>query len=391
MLKLFQSRFKLFSCFFFYLCLRFVIGTALSGFLIQSGQANPLPLKHFDAAPEKGWYFYESPPKLAPLFPRIKMPKAKENSSPNTKKGPSQSSKSKHPCRHALSWTPECGFINPTTQNLSRTKAFSFEQKEYHNLMRSYALYPNNQKAVYQFQRFNMWVLNQSMTASYTWQYNLQAHPDVNANVQVPVSQFGIALIKNIEATSEKSFWTNLASHAFFVLVTRTNNSYCQAQGRVMKMLERQTGVTVWDFSVDDGHLPEFSHVMNYPSLNPHEKRAVASHLKLGWLPAVYLYLKPAGKKQVGRWIRVSSGITPLNKITERTINFVEAYRHAIIQGVGKKKHSAPNFSANHLYELANDSLQLTSPEAKTSAGAASIPTPTPTPMQSPLTRKERS
>lgn len=142
-------------------------------------QENKNSLANLDRNPAKGWYFYEK--KVQPqelvfsLFPLQGQTKQTDNK--------------KNTCPDPLKWTVDCGFINPTTLGLSSEQAFKFEQKQYKSLLRNYSLYPNDVDAVYRFQKFNMWVLNQAMTASYTWQYNLAQHPDVDANVQVPVSQ----------------------------------------------------------------------------------------------------------------------------------------------------------------------------------------------------------
>ncbi len=305
-----------------------------------------------DKNPERGWYFYEK--KKEPLLPLLKL---QSPTTPNNK----NDNKKIDPCTDPKKWTVACGFIDPTTHGLSSDEAFAFEQKQYKGLMRNYALYPNNVDAVYSFQKFNMWVLNQAMTAAYTWQYNLAQHPDVNPNVQVPVSQFGMQLIKNIEQDSEKEFWETLSKTAFFVLITRTNNKLCQGQGTIMHLLERETGMTVWNFSIDDNHLPGFNHYMNYPKLPKSKQENIARYIKMDWLPTIYLYLKPVQENDMGHWIRVTAGITTLDEIKERTIHFVEAYKHAIVEGVGESRKIQPDFSVNHLYQLAGEKLNLNS------------------------------
>lgn len=305
---------------------------------------------NFDKNPERGWYFYEK--KKDPTLFLFNSPQI--NASNNQKQNKKIDS-----CQDPKKWTVECGFIDPTTHNLSSDQAFAFEQKQYKGLMRNYALYPNNLDAVYNFQKFNMWVLNQAMTAAYTWQYNLAQHPDIDANIQVPVSQFGMQLIKNIEQDSEKDFWKTLAKTAFFVLVTRTDNKFCQGQGTIMHLLERETGMTVWNFSVDDKHLSGFDHYMNYSKLPKAKQETIARYLKMDWLPTIYLYMKPIQENDTGHWIRVTSGITTLDEIKERTIHFVEAYKHAIIEGVGENQKIRPDFSVNHLYQLAGEKLNI--------------------------------
>lgn len=123
-----------------------------------------------------------------------------------------------------------------------------------------------------------------------------------------------------------------------------------------MRILMHEKGIPVWNLSVDKGHLKGFTHVMHFYTLSDKQQKALATHLKLQWLPTIYLYLKPAENSgQVGRWIRVATGITTLDAIKSRTINFVEAYRHAIVQGAGESAHKAPNFAADHLYPLVGD------------------------------------
>lgn len=295
---------------------------------------------------ERGRYFYEIPKKPVTLILRRL---------PNQGTGSGSLTKKDNPCLNKEKWSVACGFIDPTLLGLTSDQAFEFEQKEYKGLMRQFALYPNDAEAVFKFQKFNMWVLNKAMTASYTWQYNLAQHPDIDANVQVPVSQFGIQMIKNIEKDSEKSFWHNLSKTAFFVLITRSDNPLCQSQGTLMHLLEQETGMTVWNFSIDENHLPGFDHVMHYQTLPKATQQAILHHIQLDWLPSVYLYLKPMQENKVGHWIRVTSGITTLDEIKERTINFVEAFRHAIVKGADKSKAIKPDFSNHHLYQLTDE------------------------------------
>lgn len=307
-------------------------------------------LKRFDAHPDRGWYFYAVTPTLKKV-PRIK------NALPHAIKKQPMTKAQK--CRIPGTWTAECGFVDPTTVGLSPDAVWQFEQKEYHELLHRYSLFPNNLQEVYHFQKFKYWALTQAMNASYTAQYNREQHPDINASITAPVSQFGLAVIKQIEQKSETAFWRTLSKTAFYVLVSRTGNVECQAQGRLMLMLSREEGVKVWNLSVDKGHLKGFANVMHFYALSSSQQKALASHLRLQWLPTIYLYLKPAeGSGKVGRWIRVATGITTLDAIKSRTINFVEAYRHAIVQGAGESAHKVPNFAADHLYPLVGNTAQ---------------------------------
>ena len=320
---------------------------ALSGYA-----STPDELSRFDDHPEHGWYFDALAPKK-PVLRLVIVPQAPRHK-PLSKR---------QQCHQPGTWTADCGFIPPTSLGLTPTAVWAFEQQEYHQLLHRYALYPNNAKEVYHFQKFQYWALDNAMTASYTWQFNREQHPDVNASVNAPVSQFGLRLIKHIESHSEPAFWRTLSKTAFFMLVTRTDNAQCQAQGQLLRRLAREKKMVVWNLSIDGGHLPGFTHVMHYYALPAVEQHALATHLSLNWLPALYLYLKPVNHTQVGRWIRVATGITTLDAIESRTLNFVQAYRHAIVQGAGKKRHLAPDFSRNHLYPLVQRTAALTTPQ----------------------------
>lgn len=301
-------------------------------------------LAKFDVHPERGWYFYATMPHR--LKAAIKKPVPPLKAKP-------VSTRKRLSCQQPGAWKADCGFVDPTQVGLSPDAAWRFSQKEYHELLHHYSLYPNNAEQVYHFQKYQYWALEHAMTASYTWQYNREQHPDINASINAPVSQFGLAVIKKIEQKSESSFWRTLSKTAFYVIVSRTDNAECQAQGRLMRRLAHDKGVTVWNLSVDKGHLKGFNQVMNFYALSSLAQKALATHLDLRWLPTIYLYLKPiSGSEKIGRWIRIATGMTTLDAIESRTLDFVEAYRHAIIQGVGQHAHAVPNFSSDHLYPL---------------------------------------
>ena len=126
-----------------------------------------------------------------------------------------------------------------------------------------------------------------------------------------------------------------------------------------MHLLEQETGMMVWNFSLDDEHLPGFDHIMNYPRLSKSMRENIARYISIDWLPTIYLYMKPVQENGIGHWIRITSGITTLDEIKERTIHFVEAYKHAIVKGVGENQKIQPDFSVNHLYQLAGEKLNI--------------------------------
>lgn len=300
-------------------------------------------LQRIDSHPERGWYFYESAMSNPFLF----------SQSLNANKKPLSAQEAQQRCQQPITWNPTCGFIDPTALNLSSEAAYQFEQREYKGLMHQYALYPNDATAVYRFQQFNHWVVNQAMTAAYAWQYNLAQHPDVDANADVPLSQFSEQVLRHLEDQSEQGFWQSLAKSAFFVFASKSDDPSCLQQSPLLRLLEKETQVAVWDFSMDKNQLPDATRVIHYPDLPLRQRKAIATQLQLDWLPTLYLYLKPLKKSMSGQWIRVTNGLTALSEIKIRTLNFVTAYRHAMIKGSQKNSQTiVPDFRANHLYPL---------------------------------------
>lgn len=315
-------------------CVEIIFCSLLLVFSCHAAEKSSDDLRRIDHHPERGWYFYETHPDFVMLT-------QKKTALPSIKS-----------CGEVDKWRIECGFINPTSLKLSASEAYDLEQREYHGLMRQYALYPDRPDAVYAFQRFNYWVISQAMTAAYTWQYNLAQHPDVDANATIPVSQFAERLMRHLEDQSERGFWKSLSQSGFFVLVSRADDPYCLAQDKLMRLLEQETGVAVWDLSIDQSQLPGARRVMHYPLLSASQQKAISRQLDFSWLPTVYLYLKPMALQDKidektgaqGQWIRVSNGLTTLSDIKARTLNFVMAYRHAMVEGAAHGKSVTPDF-----------------------------------------------
>ena len=234
----------------------------------------------------------------------------------------------KSKCFNNSSWSVSCGFVDPTKLGLNKEQAFLFEQKEYKELLRNFSMYSNNYTAVLQWQKFNNWVLNQAMAASYSSEFNIAQNPELDSAISHPFSQFANLIIKNMENTKKQNFFNMLAKTSLLVFFTRSNCSFCHYQADIVHILEEETHIPVWNASLDTGHLPGFNRYLLLPdTLRP------AQYLHVSTVPTLFLYLAPASKTgSQEHWIRLATGLTSADVIENRILRFVQDYRRALIQ-----------------------------------------------------------
>ena len=229
-------------------------------------------------------------------------------------------------CSNIKTWSIDCGFVDPMTLNLSRDEAFSFEQREYKALLRNFSMNSNDKSAVFQWQRFNDWAIDQAMVAAYTSEFNIAQHPELDSTIAHPFSQFGTLILKNFNNAMQEDFFKMLAKSSLLVFFTRSNCSFCHYQADILRMLASKTHIPVWDASLDRNHLPNFSHYLVAPdTLKP------AQYLHVSTVPAIFLYLAPqaTGGSQE-HWIRLATGLTSAEVIENRILRFAQDYRKAL-------------------------------------------------------------
>ncbi len=122
-----------------------------------------------------------------------------------------------------------------------------------------------------------------------------------------------------------------------------------------MRVLSQETGIPIWNASLDQKPLAGFQHTLTAP-----ETLIPARLLSVDWVPMVFLYLAPSRDSGAEQWIRIGNGLTDVATLKNRIINFVEAYRHAIIRGSMQASNTpSPDFSALTPYLLARDSMVI--------------------------------
>ena len=123
---------------------------------------------HASVDDQGGFYFYQKPPK--PVVKRIQAPVVNPVVGANSKKAHQLN------CSNPKEWSPEhCGFVVPMSLN-NWSGRYEFEQKEYKRLL-PYSIFSKTDtgaisgRAVYEWQKFQNWILDWSMQYSYVWDY----------------------------------------------------------------------------------------------------------------------------------------------------------------------------------------------------------------------------
>lgn len=262
---------------------------------------------------ERGWWFYQTPPaKPKVVKPKLVPQQAVAATAPTT------SAAATDPCGHKDTWTSECGFVNPG-------RSFAFQAKERDALMQSMVMNPENPNAVLQFQKYNQWLANEAIQVANMWYFNEIQHPGLNPQSTHPISQFGLQLAESVKRNTTDQIFKYLAKHAIFLDFTRQSCYYCHAMAPNVMSLSRKTNVPVWDASLSKtGCLPGFQdHCVTAPlTIKP------AEILHVKEVPTLFLFIKP------DTWIRVGTGVVDEATLRARIVDFVSAYRTAILKGV---------------------------------------------------------
>lgn len=234
--------------------------------------------------------------------------------------------KDKSKCSNINTWSIHCGFVDPTKLGLRKEMAFSFEQKQYRELLKNFSMNSNDKNAVFEWQRFNDWAIAQAMAAAYVSEFNIAQHPELDSTIMHPFSQFGNLIIKNFNNAMRDDFFNMLSKSSLLVFFTRSNCNFCHYQSEIVKMLESKTHIPVWNASLDKNHLPNFNHYLVEPdTLRP------AQYLHVSTVPVIFLYLAPqAGGGSQEHWIRLATGLTSADIIEDRILRFVQGYRQTL-------------------------------------------------------------
>lgn len=265
--------------------------------------------KDCDLPGECGWWWgfdQKTPPK--PKQP--KPPKASQVETPNKQTA----------CQHAKTWETSCGFVDPKGN-------FALQAKERDALRIAAVMNPGDQNAVVQFQKYMRWATNEAILFTQMWQYNMQQFPSLNPRAESPISRFGLVLASQVKDANAKTVWQALKSQgAFFVYFTRSDCSFCHAMASTVQRVAKQTNLPIWDASLDNQCLPGFK---NCRTADTTTRPAEILHVTI--VPTLFVYVPPTNS-----WIRVSTGVSSVDDILNRTQVFFEAVHNAAEHGLRK-------------------------------------------------------
>lgn len=288
----------------------------------QAPQSSPGSDLAGERPPERGWFFFEDPPKAAepePEPPRAAFPS--ELPPPPKEKR----------CAEKGTWTPDCGFVNPGQD-------FEFQAKQRDALMERMSLARNDPKAVEDFQYYMRWVLERTAETTNLWWYNMVQNPELDPNVQSPVSAFGLRLMTDVQKGHDKEIFDLVkAEGGFFVYFSRTDCVFCHQMKDVLDGLKTRTGLEIRNASLDTSCMPGYQEgCMTAPATE-----APAQALQVTTVPAVFLFVKP------NTWIRVATGVVDTESMTTRTVQFFSAYRAALLAGTENGEGARPSVDFN--------------------------------------------
>jgi len=276
---------------------------------------------------EKGWWFYDDPVKEEEEEYIYIPPKAE----PQTAKQEEQQPE-KDPCQDVETWTVDCGFVDPG-------KSFEFQAKQRDELLESMVMSPNDYKTVEAFQYYMKWMFDQAVELGNTWYYNRMQNPELDPQAAQPISSFGLKLASQVKENRSAGIYKAIAEDGgMLIFFTRSDCSYCHSMKDTILGVARDTGIEVWNASLDEQCLDGFENCMVAP-----ETHMPASALQISVVPSLVLYVKP------NTWIRLSNGVSDQQTIKSRMVNFFSAYRAALVKGAdnGKGMRPAMDFSAS--------------------------------------------
>ena len=198
-------------------------------------------------------------------------------------------------------------------------------------------IHPGNPKAVKAVQRYTRWVVDQAIAATRMWQYNTVQDPNLSGTATAPISEYGLQLAFSTHALNKAAAWRAIRRFGgVLILFTKAGCPYCQGEVPPMKGFERDTGLTIWQASLQGPCDKAFARRC-VPAAQSH---LPARLLRVSLVPALFLYLP----KNV--WIRVYAGLTTTETAEDNLYNFFVAWREAALHKL-KTSGAAPAMDFN--------------------------------------------
>lgn len=310
------------------------LATAASFSVFAQGATDP----RCADSPECGWWynFYNQP--VEPREPQAPSPQEQAQAE-------EQEPTEEERCANQDTWTFDCGFIDPNqAYPEDRMAAYDFQSKQRDALLNEMAMNPNNREGVEQMQYYTRWVVNQATNAARMWQFNSVQNPELNAALDYPVSSYGLRLVEAEEDNFHDSVFSTLKDgDATLIWFTRADCRWCHSMLDTMVRLAVDTGIDFSEASLSDTCLtadPEVVAAIGYePECLTSDLTALpGSLLSVTTVPDLLLYLPDDDT-----FLRISTGVTSLNTMKARVVNFMGAVRAAQVNAISNGRDGSPS------------------------------------------------
>ena len=175
---------------------------------------------HFFNEKARGWYWYEKKPDV----PKKEKPDQK---------------------------------ADPSKERRSATELLAEHRKEVEEALANSILTPTRANIETYQKLQHKWVAL-SERFSNVWMRNLLDHPELDATVQNPTSQYGVSLKKELDQTRMEESVRALSSQYGLFFIYQGRCKFCKGMALVVRLLSEKYGWKVLGISQDGVILPEF-------------------------------------------------------------------------------------------------------------------------------------
>lgn len=199
---------------------------------------------------------------------------------------------------------------------------------------------PHDTDVATEYLKYVRWAIDSVVTGMDVWEYVQVQNPELNPLVDKPISSFGLRMLAREQKTDREGIYQTLKDEgAFFVFFTRTDCRYCHDMLGPVYDLGKQSGLTVYNLSLDDQCMPSFEDrcITREGAVDEDDPLQAladlsAQVLAIETVPDLFLYL---GESDV--WIRISTGITTTETMHARIGLFVKGVHAALANGIENK------------------------------------------------------
>lgn len=224
----------------------------------------------------------------------------------------------KERCKAPETWDSQCGWVDPGTN-------YAWMKVQEEKLAQQMVMTSNSPWAVKQYQHFVLWAIDRVSEVASVWSFNVSQDQDLNPNVRNVTNRQGLRWAATKKPMERKAFFDLVEQDGgFLVYWTRSDCLYCKKMLPAIRVVAKETGLDVWNASLDGKCEPEFKdRCMVAP-----QTTEPAAFLQVKVVPDLMLYM-PKEKS----WLRIASGVDSAEPILSRMKLYAQGVRAAAISG----------------------------------------------------------